>query len=224
MQMYDGRRQPAVTYIVDSWKRAVPDASEAAFLEDSRWTQPSTKHGRRTVERAGLMQMFAATDMTDEAAVRRAFVLVMAWGSGTSNTRSYRYTRKALTAPNCTKRLVRAAESCRDGDLLSAYSDFSLPGVGRSFFTKWFAFAGRVPGRNWQPLILDDRVLRTLNRTLGLSTRALAGSPNWGRRYAAYVEHLHSWGHEVGCSADRLEWILFAHNGEPMPPLVNSVR
>lgn len=166
----------------------------------------------------------AAVDLTDGVAVRQAFVLVMAWGSGTSNTRSHRYTRKALAAPTCTTQLVRAADSCRRGDLIEAYSGFSVPGVGRSFFTKWFAFAGHLPGRAWQPLILDDRVLRTLNKTLGLSTRALAGSPHWGRRYAAYVEHLHAWSREVHCSAERLEWILFAHNGDPMPAPVTSVR
>jgi hypothetical protein len=86
---------------------------------------------------------------------------------------------------------------------------------------KWFAFAGRTPGREWQPLILDDRVLRTLNDTFGLSTRTLAGSRNWGARYSAYVRHLRTWSRTlldegVDCTAERLEWIFFLHNGGPL--------
>lgn len=41
-----------------------------------------------------------------------------------------------------------------------------IHGVGEAFFTKWFAFAGFVPGRDWQPLILDSRVRATLHQTL----------------------------------------------------------
>jgi hypothetical protein len=69
--------------------------------------------------------------------------------------------------------MLRAA----DGDtspLETAHAAWKVRGVGRSFFTKWFAFAGRVDGRVWQPLILDDRVSATLNRTLDISTLALA--------------------------------------------------
>jgi hypothetical protein len=104
-----------------------------------------------------------------------------------------------------------------------------LPGVRRSFFTKWFAFAGQVAGRDWQPLILDDRVLRTLNHTFGLSTRALAGPRYRGRRYAAYVQHMHRWSRAlqdegVHCSTERLEWIFFAHNGGENVAKVGSER
>jgi hypothetical protein len=218
VRMYEGSQQPSVTYIVDSWKRSLANSPDAAFLEDDRWTQASSSPGRRTVSRAVLARMMVAVRMSDDAAIRQAFVLVVAWGSGTSNTRSYRYARNALAWPRCTKQLVRAATACRSGDLSLAYTAFSLPGVGRSFFTKWFAFAGRTAGRDWQPLILDDRVLRTLNNTFGLPTTALAGSRFWARRYAAYVQHMHSWSrtlHDQGvlCSAERLEWIFFMHNG-----------
>ncbi|MFC4018838.1 hypothetical protein ACFOW4_12920 [Micromonospora sp. GCM10011542] len=111
---------------------------------------------------------------------------------------------------------------CREGKLDEAYCRFSLAGVGRSFYTKWFAFAGRAEDRPWQPLILDDRVFRTFNDTLGIFTVRLAGTRRRDRRYCAYVEHLHLWSNSVReagiqCSAERLEWILFAHNGAALP-------
>ncbi|MGA5304607.1 hypothetical protein ACPCHT_32180 [Nucisporomicrobium flavum] len=218
VRRYKDETQPAVTYIVGSWERALAGSADAGFLEDPRWTRPSSVPGRRNVDRRDLERLMTAVQMDDEPAVRQAFVLIMAWGSGTSNTRSYRYTRTALASPQCTQQLVHAATTCRDGNLAGAYTGFSLPGVRRSFFTKWFAFAGRAAGRSWQPLILDDRVLRTLNVTSGLSTTALAGSRSWGRRYAAYVHHMHSWSQAlreagVHCSPERLEWLFFAHNG-----------
>lgn len=219
VRRYEGREQRSVIYIVNSWQKALGGGPDLAHLEDDRWTQKA-KAGRRAVSRDDLVRMIAPTSMMDEPAVRQAFVLVMAWGSGTSNPRSYRYTARALASPDCVSQLVQAAASCRSGDLTTAYDEFSLPGVGRSFFTKWFAFAGRAQDRDWQPLILDRRVLATLNHTLGVTTRSLAGSGNWGRRYAAYVDHLHRWSRELGgqgvqCSAERLEWICFQHNGEP---------
>nr|WP_147315549.1 hypothetical protein [Asanoa ferruginea] len=168
-----------------------------------------------------MSRLIKATDMTNGLAARRAFVLIMAWGSGTSNTRSYRHVPRALAAPHCATRLVDTAATCRQGDLTAAYEAFSLPGVRRSFFTKWFAFAGRANDRDWQPLILDDRVLRTLNRTLATSTKTLASDRRWSRRYTAYVEQMHAWSNDlrredISCSAERLEWIFFKQNGRPV--------
>ena len=109
-----------------------------------------------------------------------------------------------------------------DGALASAYNEFDVAGVDRSLFTKWFAFAGVVADRPWQPLILDDRVTKTLNDTLDVTTRAMAGVRDRGERYAAYVAHLHSWSvqlTEAGqpCSAERLEWLMFKHQGKALP-------
>jgi hypothetical protein len=105
-------------------------------------------------------------------------------------------------------------------ELEHAYQAWAVVGVRRSFFTKWFRFAGRRPSRDWQPLILDDRVLKTLNHCLKVSTRQLADSRSWAKRYRAYVEAMHDWARQLSASdtlvtADRLEWILFSHAGDP---------
>lgn len=220
---YDGKDQGPVAYIVASWQAALAAwPEEARILLDDRWTRPANASGRRLVTRDDLLGLIAVTDLADPLGVRKAFVLMMAWGSGVTNTRSYRNTALALGNPDCAEILAATARLCREGRLDEAYREFSLPGVGRSFYTKWFAFAGHAEDRPRQPLILDDRVFRTLNDTLRVSTVRLAGTRRRDRRYCAYVEHLHRWSnslHEAGirCSAERLEWIPFAHNGAALP-------
>jgi hypothetical protein len=112
--------------------------------------------------------------------------------------------------------------SIADHSIERAHADFSLPGIGQAFFTKWFAFAGYLPDRTWQPLILDSRVYRTLNTTLRVTTIDMAGTRRQAARYMSYVGHMHDWAQLItsnGCAVDaeRLEWIFFAHNGEPLP-------
>lgn len=67
-------------------------------------------------------------------------------------------------------------------------------------------------------MILDDRVLKSLNRTLGITTRELSDSRRWADRYESYVQAMHWWASELSgtdLSPQRLEWILFLHNGDP---------
>ncbi|WP_343034278.1 hypothetical protein [Streptomyces sp. Tue 6075] len=63
----------------------------------------------------------------------------------------------------------------------------TLDGVGRPFFTKWFASADDCD----RALILDGRVLRSLN-ALGWSTREAAGLRDWPSRNAACVSTMHA--------------------------------
>ncbi len=119
-------------------------------------------------------------------------------------------------------RVLRGATSTADRGIETAHAEFSLPGIRQAFFTKWFAFAGYLPGRAWQPLILDSRVYRTLNLTLGVNTIDMAGTLSRATRYMSYVGHMHDWAQLItsnGCpiDAERLEWIFFARNGRPLP-------
>ncbi|MEU5330142.1 8-oxoguanine DNA glycosylase OGG fold protein [Streptomyces parvus] len=67
----------------------------------------------------------------------------------------------------------------------------TLDGVGRPFFTKWFASADDRGDDCDRALILDGRVLRSLN-ALGWSTREAAGRRDWPSRNAAYVSTMHA--------------------------------
>ena len=223
---YAGRCQPSVPFPADSWRRALDGSRPGItrFLRDDRYTRPDG-NGRRTVTRAAIRCVCADIDRQNPDDVLAAFILVMAWGNGTRAAfRGIPNTKRAMSHPGVHEVLANAAQALRgDYSIERAYTDFSLPGIGQAFFTKWFAFAGYLPGRPWQPLILDSRVYRTLNETLRVTTIDMAGTNLWAARYLAYVGHMHDWAQFItsnGCcavDAERLEWIFFAHNGEPLP-------
>jgi hypothetical protein len=175
---------------------------------------------RRAVSRDHLRDLVATTDITVPEQVLAAFTLIIVWGSGV-RSRSYRNLPKALSAPDCAEQLRVSALTCRAGDLVSAYNGMRLPGIGPAFFTKWFAFAGSTPGAVRRPLILDARVWRTLNQ-LEVTRRSLGYRTSPAKRYLAYVELLHEWavelrGQGINVDAERLEFVLFARDGRPLP-------
>jgi hypothetical protein len=74
------------------------------------------------------------------------------WGSGTSNSRSLRNTKKSLqdlsaaaTALRESATALRQIRDITDPAIAEAHHRFSLPGVGEAFFNEWFVFAGYVP-------------------------------------------------------------------------------
>ncbi|UNX55357.1 STAG domain-containing protein [Georgenia sp. TF02-10] len=190
------------------------------MLHDETITTPGEDaEGDRGVDRSALLKVAGAADLADSDELLRAFLLVQVWGSGLTGSRTLRHTATAFAHRD---RLVTALRSSADllrradetSALAEAYKSWSCPGVGPSFFTKWFTFAGRREGRGWQPLILDNRVYRSLNRTLDVRLVDLADSRSRAARYRAYVEAVHAWSSELGVPADRLEWVLFRDNGE----------
>lgn len=228
---YDGRSQGFVRFRPTTWERTLAAAPSGStrLLRSPEYTAPAeakrpARPGDRTVDRPSLLAACEAIQLERPGSVLPVFVLTMAWGSGTSGSRALRHTASALNGPELAARVLsasaatlRAAVTTEDGALEAAHRAFRLPGVREAFFTKWFTFAGHVPDRAWQPLILDSRVRATL-RWLEVDLTDLAGSHNSGHRYRAYVEAVHGWAHglrEVGVAVDaqRLEWILFANNG-----------
>jgi hypothetical protein len=199
-----------------SWERPLAFVPEACtLLRDAVLTgELEGSDEDRTVSRSVLEAHLTTLDLRVTEEVLSAFTLVVAWGSGTTNTRSLRYTPLALADPlRAAHSLSEAVERLRSGDLLGAYRRFRLPGIGQSNATRWFALAGRRPDHDWQPLILDARVRAGLE-VIGVSLYAVAG----GRRsradgYAAYVRLLHTWADDVraenpSCRAETMEWLL----------------
>ena len=223
---YEGREQPAVRFRPATWIQElneIPDSTSALdVLTDSELTGSSESvSGDRVTDRQRVhgAASIAATDNPES--ILRAFLLVQAWGSGTSGSRTLRHTRAAFEdRENLVHSLSATAQILRSGDdpsaMAEAYGAWRCAGVRRSFFTKWFAFAGTKEEREWQPLILDDRVLSTLNDTLELSTKDIAGTRLWKKRYQKYVEEIHGWAAALAIDASRLEWILFRHNGKSL--------
>jgi hypothetical protein len=204
-----------------SWRSALPDVEPGvvAVLDDDAVSRPSESGpGDRLVDREGVGDLLDRADLADEVSLLRAFLAVQAWGAGTTGTRTLRHTARAFALRELVGSALRtSAERLRDADgtaaLAEAYGGWRCPGVGPSFFTKWFAYAGRRAGRVWQPLILDDRVYRALNTTLDVRLVDLAGSRSRAARYRAYVEAVHAWARALDVPAERLEWVLFRDNG-----------
>ncbi|MGW3017256.1 8-oxoguanine DNA glycosylase OGG fold protein [Streptomyces longwoodensis] len=164
----------------------------------------------------------------DPDSLRDLFVAVMIWGSGTTNGRAPRHTEAALSDARMTPVLRTTSGAVREGDLSGAYRHFVLKGVGRSFFTKWFAAVDDRDGTAERGLILDDRVFRSLN-ALGWISWEAAGTRHWPTRYVTYVSSMHEWASALGVTADRLEWLLFHVNGHldvshPSDPGVSTWR
>ncbi len=209
-----------------SWRSALSDVepSVLAVLDDDAVSRPSQKTpGDRLVDRAGVGDLLDRADLADDLALLRAFLAVQAWGAGVTGTRTLRHTARAFAhREQLVSALRTSAERLREADgavaLAEAYDGWRCPGVGPSFFTKWFAYAGRRVGRDWQPLILDDRVYRALNTTLDVRLVDLAGSRSRAARYRAYVEAVHDWARALGAPAERLEWVLFLDNGRAETP------
>lgn len=226
---YAGNIQSSVRFRLPSWEKALEGipGQPTQLLSDSAVTTPSTdklyrEFGDRVVTRDAVVEACTSADMTRDDAIVAAYVLVMAWGSGTSNSRSLRNTNKSLRDLSTAARTLResAAVLRRSGDIsdpaiLEVHRKFSLPGVGEAFFTKWFTFAGYAPGRNWQPLILDSRVRSTLHKTLDVWLNRLTDVRNGPHRYVAYLKAMHHWAAQLPqpITAAQLEWIMFTHNG-----------
>ncbi|CAM5737229.1 hypothetical protein SHIRM173S_13168 [Streptomyces hirsutus] len=174
--------------------------------------EPGSPSGDRLLSRADLAELRQATGDSPDG-LRDLFVAVMIWGSGTSNGRGPRYTAAALSDTRLPHVLTTTRNAVRSGELREAYVQFAVRGVGRSFFTKWFAAVDDREATCERALILDDRVFRSLN-ALGWSSKEAADSRRWSARYVTYVIAMHSWARPLGVTAAWLEWLMFHLNGQ----------
>lgn len=224
LDAYRGEAQGPVRYRPATWLASLEpagvDPAVLTVLTDDAWTTPATRTGDRLVDRADLERLIDAMDIDGDVEVLRAFLLTQAWGTGTTGSRTIRHTTNAFRHRDALiTGLRRSMDTLRGASttegLAIAFQDWAVPSVGQSFLTKWFAHAGCVAGRDWQPLILDQRVLRTLNSTLSITTKQLAGTGRRSQRYRAYVDAVHTWAREDehGATASWIEWVLFQHNG-----------
>lgn len=223
LESRDGKNQGPVEYDPDRWARRlhgiVSDDLVRAALEREDVTT-SVRPGRRTVTRGSINDLADAVDLADDDQVLSLWLLVLAWGNGTRSQRGFQNAANALERSEVlldnlrrTATILRAAEDT--SELAVAHRAWRTGFyVRESFFSKWFAFAGRRDGRGWQPLVLDENVWHTLNGTLGLTVADLAGSKEPAAKYQTYVELVHEW----AGSPDRaqwIEWVLFRQDGTP---------
>ncbi|WP_406166309.1 hypothetical protein [Streptomyces sp. NBC_00996] len=212
---YRDCEQTPVRFRPGTWRSRL-DPHGAAHVLDIGVEYANGSSGDRLISRGDLVDLRDRVG-DDPDSLRDLFVAVMIWGSGTTNGRGPRYTEAALSDARMPAVLQTTREAVRQGDLREAYRRFVLSGVGRSFFTKWFAAVDERDGMCGRALILDDRVFRSLN-ALGWSSWKAAGTRHWPTRYATYVSFVHGWASSLGVTADRLEWLLFHLNGRVDEP------
>lgn len=164
------------------------------------------RHGTHHITRTSLVEL-AGNGTTDDANVA-LFVATQIWGSGTTNGRGPRFTHAALTDPRLTDTLAATRKLSREGDLAGAYRTFHVSGVGPSFFTKWLWSSTLDIDPPRRPLILDVRVIQSLN-ALGWRLSQAAGRR--ADRYAAYVDYAHDIAAATPAvaSAEHVEAMLF---------------
>lgn len=212
---YGDCEQKPVRFRPETWRSRL-EPHGAAHILDSGVGCASGPSGDRLISRHDLADLRdRAGDDTD--GLRDLFVAVMIWGSGTTNGRGPRNTEAALSDARMPAVLRTTCQTVRGGELSGAYRQFVLNGVRRSFFTKWFAAMDDRDATSDRALILDDRVLRSLN-ALGWSSWKAAGTRHWPTRYATYVSSMHGWAASLGVTADWLEWLLFHLNGRVDEP------
>ncbi|MFJ3867338.1 8-oxoguanine DNA glycosylase OGG fold protein [Streptomyces nigra] len=212
---YGDCEQKPVRFRPETWRSRL-ESHGAAHVLDIGVGCASGSSGDRLISRGDLAHLRDRVG-DDPDSLRDLFVAVMIWGSGTTNGRGPRYTEAALSDARMPTVLRTTRDAVRDGDLSRAYQQFVLNGVGRSFFTKWFAVVDDRDATCDRALILDDRVFRSLN-ALGWSSWKAAGTRRWPTRYATYVSSMHGWASSLGVTADWLEWLLFHLNGHVDEP------
>lgn len=224
LRFWEDQEQHPVTFDPNRWASKLQgvlsdDVVRLALENDDTTTLVGP--GRRSVTRQTINRLADAIDLTDDDQILSLWLLVLAWGNGTRSQWGYQNAANALAQPDVlldnlrqTAAILQAAEDT--GELAAAYSAWRQGFyVSESFFSKWFAFAGRQAGRSWQPLILDENVWNTLNDTLELTVSDLAGTKNSAAKYQTYVEAVHEWAGSPD-RAQQIEWALFSQNGKPV--------
>lgn len=222
---YRDRAPGAEQYNPDVWVAALARVADERLvrgaLEHPAWTT-ALGTSRNATDRTRVAAAVRSVDFGDDDELLSAWLLVQAWGNGLRSHHGRRNTAAALSHRDQLLANLRTTasilrESPGTESTAAAYRAWRTGiGINESFFTKWFAFAGVRPGRVWQPLILDRRVWRTLNKTLALRMSEAAGTTSQWVVYRTYVETVHDWAGDPDV-AQRLEWVLFMHNGLPLP-------
>lgn len=164
VDLHRERRPPAVRFRPETWRPWL-EPRQATHVLNLGIEDPSGLHGDRIGDRMISREDLAALRKLagDSPEGLRDLLAAMIWGSGTTNGRGPRYTAAALSDPRLPHVLETTRRSVRTGDLSGAYRQFKLAGVRRSFLTKWLAAVDDREVTCDRSLILDDRVLQSLN-------------------------------------------------------------
>jgi hypothetical protein len=193
---YDPAKQPAMKSNAQAWRRWNPDD------EDVRW---ALEHYGQGVHRSDLWAISRDLEITERR--RRAFVVTLLWGVGTTN-RYYGRHSQALASAELNGMLDASVAAVRRNDLAGGWSAiYSLPGLGFRFFTKWLWVAGVGADLPAAPLVFDQRVIDGLAKT---KWPTHPRQINNKQRWLNYCGDAAAAGKRLGVNGEWIEYWLFS--------------
>lgn len=171
---------------------------------------------RRGVDRRRVFAIAerAVATPEDRWSATQLLVAAVLWGTG-PRPRNATLRLRCLHDEATPDKLTRAIKNVRQSGAVPGYQAMhwggscKLSDVGPSFFTKFLYFAGwDSKPYLWQPLIMDDYVLRALNRVT--TAKWIDGSSD---DYGRYLDLMKDWAYELGTSEDAIERRLFQLGG-----------
>lgn len=145
-----------------------------------------------------------------EDTIRRFFWAVMLWGWATAGNGPERVSR-IFKAGDPFPLITDAFRLIYAGNVGAAYNSLrtttapTIKHLDEAYFSKLLYFAGLGCNLKLYPLILDSKVVATLNAILGSG----APKPRRQQDYLRYVAMMHEWATTLECRADSIEYLLF---------------
>ena len=149
-----------------------------------------------------------ASENPAPSAIRRVFLATLLWAYAATGYGPARVARMLDNLAQLDRVLSEAHKAIRNNHIRHAYiilHDAHIPYCGQPFVTKFLYFAGLGCGVDHFPLILDSRVLHSLQGLLGDHAPAAGELDD----YLKYVALLHEWAEMLDCRADSIEYLLF---------------
>ena len=148
----------------------------------------------------------------DPFSATQLLVASIIWGTGPKGRNAGFRLDGLHQDPDAPRKLTNALHIVRASGAKSAFEAMSWGGsckvieIAAAFFTKFLYFGGwDAKPYLWQPLIMDERVIRALNRTTG---REWDYKPT-SQQYSDYLDLVRDWAYELETSEDVIERRLF---------------
>lgn len=153
----------------------------------------------------------------DTWAATQLLVAAIIWGTGDRGRNAGFRLDGLHQDTGAPRKLTTALEIVRSSGAKSAFDALfkggtcKVPEIGPAFFTKFMYFAGfNAKPYLWQPLIMDERVVRALNRH---TTEKWFYDITSGQ-YSTYLDLVKDWAYELQASEDVIERRLFQLGGK----------
>lgn len=211
-------------------RKLKPDAASFEIHEAS-WTEYFAKDAdvmrlvkkfRRGISRDKVVACAPKGKKPSYLQLRPLFIAAVMWGYGSNGYGAWR-ARKMLRDPKIKQVLPLSCRHILDGELEAARKSFVLSWCGPSFYTKFFHFAGRANNLRPMPLVLDSRVVDTLDRKAPKLAQKIAYCKRDAHGtladfrikrngYPLYVNALNDWAAKMKVKPDQLEFFLFGED------------